>query len=106
MNTQSNREELIEIVINDCYNYNNISYVLKIIQEISEFEHSLRDYCCAKGKKICGNPQCDAGQSRMNPKYQKLLCEMCRFSLMDENILLDYCDKILKLENNQVTKEI
>lgn len=25
---------------------------------------------------------------------------------MDENILLDYCDKILKLENNQVTKEI
>ena len=42
----------------------------------------------------------------MNPKYQKLLCEMCRFQLLDENILLDYCDKILKLENNQVTKEV
>lgn len=42
----------------------------------------------------------------MNPKYQKLLCEMCRFGLMGENILLDYCEKILKIENSQATKEI
>jgi hypothetical protein len=42
----------------------------------------------------------------MNAKYQKLLCEMCRFALVDENILLDYCDRILRLENSQVTKEI
>jgi hypothetical protein len=33
----------------------------------------------------------------MNLKYQKLLCEMSRFKLMDENILLDYAEKILKL---------
>ena len=42
----------------------------------------------------------------MNTKYQRLLCEMARFRLIDEGILLAYCDKILKNENSQVTKEV
>ena len=31
MNLQSNRDYLIETIINDCYSYNNLSYVLKIV---------------------------------------------------------------------------
>ena len=42
----------------------------------------------------------------MNQKYQKLLCEMARFKLIDEHILLDYCEHILRNENAQNTKEI
>jgi hypothetical protein len=42
----------------------------------------------------------------MNPKYQKLLCEMCRFALMDENILLDYCERVVRLESSQATREV
>lgn len=37
MNLQHNREELIEIIINDCYHYNNISYILKIVMEIGQY---------------------------------------------------------------------
>ena len=42
----------------------------------------------------------------MNPKYQKLLCEMTRFNLIEEGILLEYCEKILKNENHQTTREV
>ena len=31
---------------------------------------------------------------------------MCRFHLIDEEILLDYCGKILKYENNESMKEV
>ncbi len=55
MNLQNNREYLVEAIINDCYSYNNISYVLKILAQISQFEPSLTDYCSVKAKKICCN---------------------------------------------------
>lgn len=97
MNLQTNREYLIETIINQCFNYNNISYILKIVAEIGYREPSIKDYCSVKAKKICS-------ANRMNPKYQKLLCEMTRFSLIDEKILLDYCEHILSIENNQVTR--
>lgn len=42
----------------------------------------------------------------MNPKYQKLLCEMSRFGLMDEHILLEYCEKALRVESSQSTREV
>jgi hypothetical protein len=44
------------VVINDCYHYNNLPYVLKVIHHISLAEPSLVDYCCGKGRKICGKP--------------------------------------------------
>lgn len=44
--------------------------------------------------------------NRVNPKFQRLLCEMARFGLMDEGVLLDYCERILRNENSQTTKEI
>jgi hypothetical protein len=37
----------------------------------------------------------------MNQKYQKLLCEMSKFNLIDESIILEYCEKIIKNENSQ-----
>lgn len=55
MNLQKNREYLIETIINECFHYNNISYILKIVFEVSQLEGSLREYCQAKAKKICCN---------------------------------------------------
>lgn len=54
MNTQHNREYLVELIINDCYHYNNLPYVLKVVYHISLAEPSLIEYCCGKGRKICG----------------------------------------------------
>jgi hypothetical protein len=42
LNTQHNREQLVEILINDCYNYNNIAYILKVALEVAQQEPSLR----------------------------------------------------------------
>lgn len=42
MNIQQNREELVETVINECYDFNNISYILKVVSEIAHFESSLK----------------------------------------------------------------
>lgn len=54
MNLQRNREYLIETIINDCYHYNNLSYILKIVHDIAGVEPSIREYCQAKSQKICG----------------------------------------------------
>jgi len=67
MNLQSNREYLIENIINQCANYNNLSYILKILFEIGSRETSIKDYCNTKARKICS-------ANRINPKYHKLLC--------------------------------
>jgi hypothetical protein len=99
MNLQANREYLIESVISNCHSYNNISYILKIVAEIGNKEPILKDFCSAKAKKICST-------NKMNPKYQRLLCEMVRFGLIDEGILIDYCERMVKIESNQTTKEV
>ena len=35
MNTQTNREQLVETVINECSSKNNLPFVLKILQHIA-----------------------------------------------------------------------
>lgn len=67
-------------------------------------EPSIGEYCAGKARKMCGMFWIYLGGYRMNGKYQRLICEMARYRLIDEGILLGYCERILRNENSQVTR--
>ncbi len=91
-------------------NRNLNKLMLQLQQHFLYSEDSVRDRAVVafdkgvlpeQGKENMRYVWCYAANCKMNQKYQKLLCEMSKFNLIDESIILEYCEKIIKNESSQ-----
>lgn len=109
MNCFKNREELIEMMVDDFHSQTNLPYLLKTIQLLAQQEQSFLSICEAKAKKICGyavppvpavqqwdggaiSPEVPYFKHKLNPKYIHLICEMAKLKLIPDGIILSYLD--------------